>query len=126
MGEFVDGPALDSDLIAWFEGEGSGKWVRIPIVVVPQVLGLSSGTLGSVKLSLDDTGMSVSLADRVRDDCPYDEPCTIWVEGFWGSTGPSFGGMGMPGEPEHTFSTRKYVGKVEGTPTHIKVKTGDD
>ncbi len=149
---FTQGPAVSpaSDLLAWFEGEGQDKKVRIPLVVVPDPLGLSKGYIAAsaatpeadgLLIRLDDTGMSVGLADRIRNDCPFDVPCAIWVEGTWGALisggpmgGPGLGGPGLggPGGPDlsgfdtgpkkHPFAVRDYVGKVQGEAAHILVE----
>lgn len=140
---FARGPAVSpaSDLLAWFEGEGKDKKVRVPLVIVPDPLGLGKGYIApsaatpeadGLLVKIDDTGMSVGLADRIRNDCPYDQPCAIWVEGTWGallSGGPMGGpGLGGPdlsafetGPKKHPFSVRDYKGKVEGEATHILV-----
>jgi hypothetical protein len=114
----VQGPAVEpvSALIAWLEGDGGKKLVQLPVVVVPSVLGLASGRLGGVEIRLDDAAMSVSLADRIRKDCPMDVECAIWVEGTWGANVDL--GLGG-GEP--TFSVREYRGKVEGVGTFVRV-----
>jgi len=130
--QFVEGPALSpsADLVAWFEGAGAGKLVQIPVVVTPSPLGLSSGHIGvrpeppgadAVPLNLVDTAMGVSLADKIRGDCPDGQACVIWVEGIWGANVPD-----DPFAPpdQHPFSVRGYAGKVEGEPTHIRVAGG--
>ncbi|MBW2254949.1 MAG: hypothetical protein JRI25_10180 [Deltaproteobacteria bacterium] len=142
--QFVDGPALSpsADLVAWFEGDGAGKLVQLPVVVTPSPLGLASGHVGvlpeppgadALLLKLDDTAMGVSLADKIRGDCPAGQACVIWVEGIWGATVampdmPAMPSMDGPGGPaatdKHPFSVRGYAGKVEGEPTHIRVTGG--
>lgn len=139
---FVEGPALTpaADLLAWFEGEGEGKLVQVPVVVTPSPLGIGGGHVGgsasapaegALHLKLDDTAMSVSLADRLRADCSPGAPCAIWVEGIWGATvpNPSPSELGLPpgpsfGPEKHPFSVRRYVGPVQGEVTHIRVSAG--
>ena len=134
------GPAIQpsSELLAWFEGEGKGRLVQVPVVVVPLPLGLSVGLVAgdtegdpasALPLKLDDTAMSVSLAENIRSDCAYDVPCAIWVEGYWGATlsgpGPSFGGpsFGGPstGPKRHPFSVRRYVGLVSSDAQNLRL-----
>jgi hypothetical protein len=130
------GPAIQpaSELLAWFEGPGKGRLVQVPVVVVPSPLGLASGRVAgstaddasaALSLKLDDTGMSVSLADKIRPDCAYDEPCAIWVEGYWGATvslpGLDFGGPAMDTPKRHPFSVRRYVGRVTAPAQHIRL-----
>ena len=135
------GPAIQpaSELLAWFEGSGKGRLVQVPVVVVPSPLGLASGyvagstaadSANGLLLKLDDTGMSVSLAEKIRPDCAYDEPCAIWVEGYWGATvsmpGLDFGGPGLDGPAmdtpkKHPFSVRRYVGRVTATAQHVRL-----
>ena len=143
---FTDGPSLadGTALLAWLDGEGAGRRLRLPVVIKPSVLGLASGHIGTVAAApgpdaihvrLDDTAMSVSLADRVRSDCPDGEYSVIWAEGVWGATlgggpslggpsvgGPALGGPGLLDEPtRHPFSVRDYAGRVDGAPSHIQV-----
>jgi hypothetical protein len=135
------GPAIQpaSALLEWFEGPGKGRLVQVPVVVVPSPLGLASGYVagapaadasGALSLKLDDTAMSVSLADNIRPDCAYDEPCAIWVEGYWGATlampGPSFGGPDFGGPAtdtpkRHPFSVRRYVGRVTTAAPNVRL-----
>lgn len=142
----AQGPALSDSaaLLAWFEGDGKGKRVRIPVVLTPDPLGLGPAFIGStpgpapegaVHLKLDDTALSVGLADRMAPDCPFDVPCAIWVEGTWGavvSGGPDLGGFGGPGiegpgvggAKQHPFAVRDYGGTVDGPATHVVVVGG--
>ena len=135
------GPAIQpsSALLEWFEGPGKGRLVQVPVVVVPSVLGLASGYVGdaptadpesALSLKLDDTAMSVSLADNIRPDCADGEPCAIWVEGYWGATlsapgpsfgGPAFGGPAMDTPKRHPFSVRRYVGRVTAPAPTIRL-----
>ena len=137
------GPAIQpsSALLAWFESDGKRQLVQVPVVVVPSPLGLNAGYVATspggdagsaLSLKLDDTAMSVSLADQIRSDCAYDEPCAIWVEGYWGATieapGLNFGGPGLDfGGPaadtpkRHPFSVRRYVGLVQEAEPYIRV-----
>ncbi len=132
---FVEGPsvAAPAALLSWFEGEGAGKRVRVPVVVKPSPLGLSSGYIAAnaavpeaqgLSLQLDDSTLGVSLADRIRSDCEFDVPCLIWIEGQWGSSLglPSFGGpLASAGPKRHPFSVRDYAGKVSGEAATILV-----
>ena len=137
------GPAIQpaSALLAWFERDGKGRLVQVPVVVVPSPLGLASGHVAAapaadastaLSLKLDYTAMSVSLADQIRPDCPYGEPCAIWVEGYWGATieapGLDFGGPGLDfGGPatqtpkRHPFSVRRYLGRVTEAASHVRL-----
>lgn len=139
--DFTQGPAVGDApaLLAWFEGDGKSKRVRIPVVINPSPLGLGSGYIAAstsvpaedgLLLKLDDGGLGVSLADRVRPDCPAGVPCAVWIEGIWGAnvaSGPSFGpgpGLGGPslgGPTKHPFAVRDYIGKVDGDATHVMV-----
>lgn len=142
MSKEVHGPALadTAALLAWFEGAGAGKRVRLPIVLVPDPLGLSTAFVGptpgpapagALHLKLDDTSMSVGLADRMAPDCPYDVPCAIVVEGTWGATlatsigGPGLGGPALPGMAQaptpHPFRVLDYKGVAAGDLTHVVV-----
>lgn len=126
---FVDGPALDkpADLLAWFEGDGRGRLVQIPVVVTRSPLGVGPAHIGTraeapgpdaVRLELDDGAMSVSLADRLREHCAAGQPCAVWVEGIWGRTVP------MPPSPGdgHAFSVRRLVGPVgDGDAARVRV-----
>ena len=135
----AQGPALSDSaaLLAWFEGAGKSRRVRIPVVLTPDPLGLGPAFVGSkpgpapadaLHLKLDDTAMSVGLADRMAKDCPFDVPCAIWVEGSWGAVlsggpglglgGPTLGGPAA-GPTPHPFSVRAYGGPVEGDATHV-------
>lgn len=132
---FSEGPAVSpaSALLAWLEGEGAGRTVRVPVVVVPSPLGLASGYIAAsvevpesegLAVRLDDSTLGVSLADRLRDDCAYDVPCAIWVEGVWGSPlgMPDFGGPLSMGPKRHPLTVRDYAGKVEGAAARVWVK----
>lgn len=122
------GPELtpSDDLVAWFKGDGAGKLVQLPVVVTPSVLGVSKGQVAGLEIKLEDTAMSVGLADRLRPDCPYDEPCAVWLEGVWGPT------VDMPGPPmpsfgpdKETFSVRRYVGRVaDGDEQRVRIPKG--
>ncbi len=140
---FTPGPAVADAkaLLAWFEGEGKGKKVRIPVIINPSPLGLSSGYIAAntavaeadgLLIKLDDGRLGVSLADRVRPDCDAGVPCAVWIEGIWGavvSTGPSLGGpgpgpsLGGPsfGPTKHPFSVHGYKGKVEGDAANVLI-----
>lgn len=132
---FVEGPSVTAPaaLLSWFQGEGAGKRVRVPVVVTPSPLGLAAGYIAAsaavpeaqgLSLQLDDGTLGVSLADRIRSDCEFDVPCAIWIEGVWGSSLglPSVGGpLAGFGPPRHPFSVRDYTGKVEGEASAILV-----
>ena len=138
-----NGPPLANPaaVLAWFEGPGKAARVRIPVVLTPDPLGLPPAFLGAtpgpapanaLHLKLDDTGLSVGLADRMRGDCPFDVPCAIWVEGTWGavlSGGPSLPGFDEPGLDEpgptpHPFRVMDYHGVVTDSATHVQVVKG--
>ena len=120
---FVDGPAITTDLAAWFEGEGKGKRVQLPVVVAISPLGLKGGHVGmtddatsdgALLLKLDDGAMAVGLGDQLRPVCEGKSTCAVWLEGTWGANVggmPSFGGPDM-GPKKHPFAVRKVVGKV--------------
>ena len=111
-------------LLQWFQGEGSGQRVRVPMVVTPSPLGVSTGYIAAsakvpeaegLSLHLDDSALGIALADRIRTDCPADVPCAVWVEGHFGPTVVSLEPPGSStGDPRPTFSVRAYVGLVEG------------
>jgi len=134
-----NGPSLSDPAaaLAWFEGPGKAARVRIPVVLTPDPLGLPPAFLGAtpgpapqgaLHLKLDDTALSVGLADRMQGDCPFDVPCAIWVEGTWGavlSGGPDLMGFDEPGPTQHPFRVLDYHGRVTDAPTHIRVVSGD-
>ncbi len=66
--------------------------VRLPVLVE---LGVARSTVAGgrvltgskeeLALSLDDTALGVSLADRARHACPGQDRCAMWLEGRWRS-----------------------------------------
>lgn len=133
----TQGPAIDDAvaLLAWFNGEGAGRRVKLPIVLTPNPLGLGTAFIGAVPgsapdgavwLALDDTAMSVGLNTRLQVDCPWNQPCAIWIEGIWGATLSGWPGLGLEGRPglrspkAHPFSVRGYGGPVsDKTGSHV-------
>ena len=118
---FLPGPDIEPSLalLAWFEGPGQGRSVRIPVVVTSSPLGVSGGHVGmapgpseqALRLRLDDGAMGIGLHDRLGEHCDGAPTCAVWLEGRWGETVP------MPpelsgGAGEHAFSVRDVVGPV--------------
>lgn len=88
------GPA--DELRAWFKASESAT-VRVPVVIERRADGLGgvqSAWVGAsaepapadaLQLTLDDTTMGISLADQLRNLCPEDGRCVVWIEGRWGA-----------------------------------------
>ena len=72
-----------------------------------------------LEVDLDDTALSIGLADRLRSDCARDEHCAVWVEGTWGRLieVPTLG----VGPRRSAFTVRRYLGLVEGSAPRILV-----
>lgn len=97
---FVVGPPVQpSDtVLEWLNHPANArKRLRIPVVVrytdafrlalAPAILGTAEpdATHAPILLKLDDSGMGVALLTSLRTLCPAaDQPCAIWIEGFWG------------------------------------------
>ncbi len=81
---FVRGPTLApaETLVARLAAH-TGRLLRMPVVVERTPLGARGGTLGGVRVLLEDSALGISLADRVRTACPGEGPCTVWLEGRW-------------------------------------------
>lgn len=91
---FVHGPSLANvpALGKWLELQHDT--VRLPVLVTlgvarstvsgGQVL---TGSTSSLPLSLDDSALGISLADRARSACPGADACPLWLEGTWRDAG---------------------------------------
>ena len=91
---FVHGPSTASaeTLRRWLEQQHDS--VRLPVMVTlgtarstvaaAQVL---TGTKDSFPLTLDDSALGISLADRARTACPDADQCALWLEGTWRNAG---------------------------------------
>jgi hypothetical protein len=97
------GPAIkpSSKLLNWLNEQAtvsdSRKRFRLPILIRfedPYRLAICEAFIGAadtdvdkdtIFLSLDDTGMSMSLMSILEDICPQEtDACAVWLEGFWG------------------------------------------
>lgn len=74
---------------------GKRSRLRVPIVAFFEdehrlalrraVVGVSLEDSNEVALHLDDSGLGISLIDRLRRLCAADATtCAVWVEGYWG------------------------------------------
>jgi hypothetical protein len=124
-----DGPTLlpRADLLAaLMEKNPSGKrrmW-RLPVILEP-----TSGEVGAYRkayigvdagldpkdrifLWLHDSALGVSLAERVRQYCPEQNICRLWVAGYWGPD--MLTTLGNEGEKQaaepYPFSLRSVLG----------------
>ena len=83
------------------------------------------GERGGLPEAMRVTGREGLVRDQIRPDCPYDEPCAIWVEGYWGATieapGLDFGGPATPTPKRHPFSVRRYLGRVTEAASHVRL-----
>jgi hypothetical protein len=92
---FVHGPSTASagGLRKWLEHQHDT--VRLPVLVTKGASGqILTGTKELFPLSLDDSALGVSLADRVRTACPdadqsprATDQCALWLEGTWRNAG---------------------------------------
>ena len=78
-----------------------GKWleqqhdtVRLPVMVTLGTAGSTvagaqvlTGSAEQFPLSLDDSALGISLADRARTACAGAAQCPLWIEGTWRSGG---------------------------------------
>jgi hypothetical protein len=138
---FIAGPSVvDADaLLDWLEAQAqpSGRLVRLPVRVQfddAYRLGIVGGAVcttdpapaDALPLKLDDTAMSSSLLDLLRDRVAEGADSGLfWLEGTWGAV-VSVGGMpaldlpgfelpGFEAAPErHPFAVRRVVGPVGG------------
>jgi hypothetical protein len=80
---FVRGAAIGPELTAWLDQQQG--IVRLPVFF--QLAGprrIEAARVGTIALSLDDSGLGVSLADRTHQHCPKGSgTCTLWIEGRW-------------------------------------------
>jgi hypothetical protein len=85
---FVHGPATDSpELASWLERQ-AGSGLRLPVTVE---LSASRGEVSRAALAtrkkdappvtLDDSRLGISLADRARQACADAAHCTLWLDG---------------------------------------------
>lgn len=92
-----------SQLLNWLNNEASTtsetrKRLRLPVVIHFEDsyrLALGDSFIGTsdkdrdndaIFLTLDDTGMGVSLLSTLNDICPKTtNSCAVWLEGYWGS-----------------------------------------
>ncbi len=127
---WTDGPAIvaAADLVKWFEGEGKGAVVRIPVTVQATPLGIEKawiGTTDPLHVRVDDTALGVSLLDRVHQYCPDPAAvCTLWMDGHWGGIGGGLIGQ-RPGDSkgEYVFSVHHVEGRVaEGEAARVRIR----
>lgn len=84
---YVHGPSTAdaAALRQWLEQQQAV--VRLPVrVTLSSTGGVTGGELLSKEpfpLTLDDTALGVSLADRARQHCPGAAQCALWLEGRW-------------------------------------------
>jgi hypothetical protein len=102
---YEPGPPIQpaAALLSWLQSQAAAsserrKRFRLPVVIRFEDsyrLGIASAFIGTsaqdnvsdaLRLSLDDTAMSISLLSIVTDLCPKtSDSCAVWLEGFWGS-----------------------------------------
>lgn len=75
----------------WIESRHrKGTRVRIPIVACPKGLLAPIQTFLNIQLpdstpvQIDDGGLGISYAERIRQYCPDTDRCSLWLEGVWG------------------------------------------
>jgi hypothetical protein len=104
---FTRGHALSppAALRAWLDQQGK-KLVRAPVTVDTDPLGSVRGArLGELAVTLDDSALGISLADRLRHACPDAATCRVWLEGLWDASNPA----------EPTLRLRRFVREVQGS-----------
>lgn len=143
--EMVQGPSIRpaAALLEWLEQNavpkgGKRRRVRLPVVVAFEDayrlaigkahVGMSEQDAGAeaLPLSLDDTGLSVSLLSRLRDLCPPpQQACALWLEGYWGKlVDDGLPSLDPPGERRHPFAVLRIVGLVQaGDSPHVLIET---
>lgn len=87
---FVAGPAVTPTgaLKTWLDAQNETTMVRIPVAVAVSALGTSGGAVGTgadlLQITLSDSRLGVSLADRAREACgPEATSCALWLWGTW-------------------------------------------
>lgn len=65
-----------------------------------------------IYLSMEDSALGVSLAERMNQYCPNEHVCRLWVAGYWGMKEPHFGENPDPHDQigSTTFSLRAILG----------------
>lgn len=124
-------------LAALAEKPPSGKtrlW-RLPIVIELEATGLrqiklayigTDTTLSKedrITVQLQDLFLGVSLDDRIRQHCPHQSTCRLWVAGTWGTTWPSH--EPTLAEP-YPFALRAVIGPQQDTPASTLVRYRDE
>lgn len=86
----ADAAALTAWLARQLAVPDRPETVRLPVLVELGVARSTvaggrvlSGAKEALALSLDDTALGISLADRARQACPGQDRCALWLEGRW-------------------------------------------
>jgi hypothetical protein len=103
---FEAGPALlpKAALLDWLARQGAPDggpkpWLRVPVwihfkdahrlAIKEARLAAREGQADTLRLSLDDSAMGISLMDQLRQLCPSSATgCGVWLEGTWGKLLP--------------------------------------
>jgi hypothetical protein len=84
---FVHGPSTASaaELAKWLEQQHDT--VRLPVLVKRGAGGEVISKKEPLPLTLEDSALGISLADRARTACPDAAQCPLWLEGTWRNGG---------------------------------------